>query len=288
MTHLTLDLQIGVVSHSEQLLQQLATIALAIWPNWHRQGVSAQWMQQVTTMCQRGEPPQIKGMAVVAQLRALGRVIAGSRLVLILEGEPQPLAAAELSVLIRLAEWLAAATQVDVAIVLSEALAADPAIDAIRYSAITLPAHTAIAEAEAAATTDTAPITAHNSARSPRFYPLFDQPHPESPGEQRLAQLLAADAELHTLFRFNQPLKTVYGSCFVVDLLWSAGRLVVEIDGFRYHSSPTAFEQDRQRDFELLLSGYYTIRLTHTSVMKTPEIAIAKIRDAVRWRYATL
>jgi len=285
MTHLTLDLQIGAAPHSEQLLQQLATTALALWPRWHTQGASLQWVRQVTAMCQRGEPPQIAGMAVVAQLRALGSVIAGSRLVLILESEPLPLAAAELSVLIRLAEWLAAATLVDVAIVLPAELAADPVVDAIRYGAITLPA---AAAAEALLTTDTASVSAYITARPTRIYPLLDHPHPESPGEQRLAQLLAADAELHTLFRFNQPLKTVYGSCFVVDLLWSAGRLVVEIDGFRYHSSPTAFEQDRQRDFELLLSGYYTIRLTHTSVMKTPEIAIAKIRDAVRWRYATL
>ena len=36
-----------------------------------------------------------------------------------------------------------------------------------------------------------------------------------------------------------------------VDMLWREQRLVVEVDGFAYHSGRAAFERDRRRDAAL-------------------------------------
>jgi very-short-patch-repair endonuclease len=41
-----------------------------------------------------------------------------------------------------------------------------------------------------------------------------------------------------------------------VDFLWRAQRVVVEIDGFRYHRGRAAFRRDRRRDRLLELAGY--------------------------------
>ena len=58
----------------------------------------------------------------------------------------------------------------------------------------------------------------------------------------------------------------------------------MEIDGYRCHSSRSDFANDRQRDYELQLSGYLVLRLTHDSVMADVELAIDKIRDLVKLR----
>jgi very-short-patch-repair endonuclease len=54
---------------------------------------------------------------------------------------------------------------------------------------------------------------------------------------------------------------TVLG--FEVDALWPDRRLVVELDGFRFHHHRGAFERDRERDAALQAAGYRVIRLTH-------------------------
>lgn len=42
---------------------------------------------------------------------------------------------------------------------------------------------------------------------------------------------------------------------YAVDFLWRSQRLVVEIDGFRFHSTRSAFEHDRRKDAALRAAG---------------------------------
>lgn len=49
---------------------------------------------------------------------------------------------------------------------------------------------------------------------------------------------------------------------YEVDFLWPAERVIVEVDGYRYHSSRHHFEEDRARDAFLVSRGYRIIRLT--------------------------
>jgi very-short-patch-repair endonuclease len=64
---------------------------------------------------------------------------------------------------------------------------------------------------------------------------------------------------------------------FVADVLWAKERLVVELDGYAFHRSRTAFERDRARDARLQLAGYRVIRITHRRLLSEPEAVIEEI-----------
>jgi very-short-patch-repair endonuclease len=59
---------------------------------------------------------------------------------------------------------------------------------------------------------------------------------------------------------------------------------VVELDGYSDHATRRAFIGDRQRDYELALSGYTVLRLANDEVMQDFGRAIEKIRNLVRLR----
>jgi very-short-patch-repair endonuclease len=65
-----------------------------------------------------------------------------------------------------------------------------------------------------------------------------------------------------------------------VDFLWSVQRLIVEVDGFAFHSSRAAFERDRVRDAELTAAGYRVIRVTWQRLVNEPEAVIATLAAA--------
>ena len=90
--------------------------------------------------------------------------------------------------------------------------------------------------------------------------------------------------ELGALFAFNQTVTTVHGSTPKVDLLWTEGRLVVELDGYESHGGRAAFALDRHRDYELMASGYVVLRLANDEIAQDYEKALEKIRDLARLR----
>jgi very-short-patch-repair endonuclease len=62
-----------------------------------------------------------------------------------------------------------------------------------------------------------------------------------------------------------------------VDVLWRRARLVIEIDGFDYHSTRAAFERDRRRDAELMQAGFRVVRLTWRQICDEPEAVVARL-----------
>ena len=62
---------------------------------------------------------------------------------------------------------------------------------------------------------------------------------------------------------------------YEVDMLWRAQRLVAELDGRTYHDD---FEQDRERDAELLAAGVRVVRVTWRRLTR------AEHREAARFR----
>ena len=56
-----------------------------------------------------------------------------------------------------------------------------------------------------------------------------------------------------------------------VDFAWRAQRLLVEVDGYGYHRSPSRFENDRERDIMLTLAGWHVLRFTWTQVTTRPD-----------------
>lgn len=69
-----------------------------------------------------------------------------------------------------------------------------------------------------------------------------------------------------------------------VDLAFGAQRLVIEVDGYQYHSSRTAFEQDRARDQDLAMNGWMVLRVTWNQLDTEPDAFLAKLVRILRLR----
>lgn len=67
----------------------------------------------------------------------------------------------------------------------------------------------------------------------------------------------------------------------VRDPYWPHRRLVVEADSYRWHRSPSALNDDRERDVELTLAGYTTLRFTWEQVTQRPEYVVRAILHAL-------
>jgi very-short-patch-repair endonuclease/predicted transcriptional regulator of viral defense system len=65
-----------------------------------------------------------------------------------------------------------------------------------------------------------------------------------------------------------------------VDFYFASKRLVVEVDGYRYHRTRRAFERDRERDAILAATGHRTLRFTHRQVTRRPREVAAAIRSS--------
>jgi very-short-patch-repair endonuclease len=69
-----------------------------------------------------------------------------------------------------------------------------------------------------------------------------------------------------------------------VDLYWPRHNLVVEFDGWAYHSSRAAFERDRRRDADLQLAGLRVLRVTHRMLTRGRDALIARLAIALHAR----
>ena len=64
---------------------------------------------------------------------------------------------------------------------------------------------------------------------------------------------------------------------FEVDFLWREQGVVVEIDGFRFHSSRRSFEHDRRKDATLQAAGLLTMRVTWIQMQSEAYAVIARL-----------
>lgn len=60
-----------------------------------------------------------------------------------------------------------------------------------------------------------------------------------------------------------------------------AGRLIVEIDGFEFHSNRTHYRQDRNRWNTATAKGYHTLRITAELVLGNPELFVQLVRESL-------
>jgi very-short-patch-repair endonuclease len=66
-----------------------------------------------------------------------------------------------------------------------------------------------------------------------------------------------------------------------VDMLWRPQGLVVEVDGFAYHSGRAAFERDRVRDARLAARGLRVMRITWRQLSARPHAVVARLAEAL-------
>jgi very-short-patch-repair endonuclease len=283
----------------ENVIELLADTARRLWPLWFTdtsfaechndtlgrsaacviarqaadsiRGVSQTWAEAAVMLALNGRKPRVQGIASAIELAQLSFALSRTGLILIMEPaemDQHPAA------LVDALEWIARNAPVAVVALLPRLPANEPPFDRLLYTARLITPEPGLIEPD--------PIATKIVSAVRWLAPWRGTPHPLSDTEQRLAKMLAGDLELAPLFGFNQIIKTVRGSRPRVDLVWTEGRLVVELDGYPDHSSLRSFIQDRHRDYELALSGYTVLRLANNEIAQDMEKAIEKIRDMVR------
>lgn len=118
---------------------------------------------------------------------------------------------------------------------------------------------------------------------------------PGRPGAPLLRALLAGEAgpsltrseaeeRLLNLIRKAQlpsPETNVRIGNYEVDFFWRRVRLVVEVDGFAFHSTARTFENDRRRDASLAARGIRVMRVTWKQLTGEPEATLVRLTQAL-------
>jgi very-short-patch-repair endonuclease len=78
------------------------------------------------------------------------------------------------------------------------------------------------------------------------------------------------------------PQYNVYVEDELVDAVWPAHRLVVEIDGWSFHRGKRSFAEDRRRDRKLVKAGWRVVRFTAQDVIERPG-AVARELSELLW-----
>ncbi|MGC4005255.1 MAG: DUF559 domain-containing protein [Pirellulales bacterium] len=269
--------------------------------------VPTDWLKRAVNACRmRLQPQYRKNTTAEIEAQQLALALGGGscKVVLIVRRDEQPQGA--LFDLSRKAEWLASETGWPVLVLIPIRLGDSPELDAIRYDRIEFDESPLEGSVEVDAETKRRELARRGIAESPSrrivpaesdlghettgapnvfVHPLIGRPHPRSRGENSLWNALQADAELNGLFRCNQPIRTTLGSRFLADFHWLAGGIVVEVDGYYWHSSRFAFAMDRRRDYELQLSGLLVLRLPHDETLLDVNEVLERIRRCVRLRF---
>jgi very-short-patch-repair endonuclease len=85
-------------------------------------------------------------------------------------------------------------------------------------------------------------------------------------------------------FRLPRPkINTKVGN-YEVDAYFKAEQLIVELDGYAYHSDRASFERDRNRDLDAKAEGRETIRITHRQITHQPGRLAARLEKILQNR----
>jgi very-short-patch-repair endonuclease len=102
---------------------------------------------------------------------------------------------------------------------------------------------------------DFAPLKAARSASLRAVLESYDQAPTRSELERRFRRMCRRHG-------IPMPETNVIIDGYLVDFVWRQRRLIVEVDGYRYHRAPSRFERDRERDVTLGMKGWTTRRFT--------------------------
>jgi very-short-patch-repair endonuclease len=255
------------------VLGRLAANVIARGAAERIRGLSLPWVEEAARLVLDNRTPRVGGAVPAIEVAQLALAISRFGIVLVADLSAAA-AGSNPAASVHALEWIAKHIQGAVVALFSKLPRNEPPFDRILYGARCV---------RAASNADLGTVSPEITADSagPWITPWHGQPHPLSDIERRLAKALSADAELGALFGFNQFVDTVRGSRPKVDLVWTEGRLVVEIDGYGSHGNRAAFMYDRHRDFELTLSGFRVLRLANDEIEQDIEKAVGKIRDLV-------
>lgn len=98
--------------------------------------------------------------------------------------------------------------------------------------------------------------------------------HTQSEAEDRFLALMSD-------VRLPRPEVDVSVEGYRVDFLWRAAKLVVEVDGFAFHSTAGRRSADKRRDAALAAAGYRTIRFGWDQLTKEPNLVQVQVAQAL-------
>lgn len=73
---------------------------------------------------------------------------------------------------------------------------------------------------------------------------------------------------------------------YEVDVLFRAEKLVIEIDGFAFHTDAVDFQKDRTKQNAIALNGHQVLRFTWLDLTEYPDRVVAEITQTLRFRRA--
>ncbi len=141
-----------------------------------------------------------------------------------------------------------------------------------------------------------------NDARLTRTFHVSDLAellarHPRHPATKRLTSFLEGARSGPTRSEFEDaftdfasryglpaPITNTELLGYEIDALFPEHRLIVELDGWDFHSDRATFESDRDRDAELLAAGYQTVRITWERLKSQPAREAARLRRILQAR----
>lgn len=107
--------------------------------------------------------------------------------------------------------------------------------------------------------------------------------HPRAPGATRIANLIGLEGtrtrsgwedgfpDFCRAHGLPAPVMGVPLLGYIVDALFPAERLIVELDGYQFHKGRISFESDRDRDADTLAHAYATVRMTWERIEQRPR-----------------
>lgn len=122
--------------------------------------------------------------------------------------------------------------------------------------------------------------------------------HPHARGRRRLLDLLnREEGPAFSRSRFERrlllltraaglpaPLANRRVAGYEVDLHWPQQRIVVEADGYAFHSQRAAFETDRARDARLASEGWVVLRFTWQQLLNDSHQVVARLAATLAGR----
>ncbi|HEV7847435.1 MAG TPA: hypothetical protein VGO83_14370 [Thermoleophilaceae bacterium] len=125
---------------------------------------------------------------------------------------------------------------------------------------------------------------------TPRMVEAVLARRPQTPGARKLRRVIHGDVRVSLSkleSRFLEllrdeglplPLTNRVAGGRRVDCRWPERRLTVELDGYRFHNSRHAWEQDRRREREARARGDEFRRYTYGDVMEDRRLMLAELR----------
>jgi hypothetical protein len=110
--------------------------------------------------------------------------------------------------------------------------------------------------------------------------------NPNHPGTKRTLAFVRAPTnspleddflEFARRYGLPTPVTNTYLLGYEIDVIYPRERVIVEVDGYGFHSDRHSFERDRKRDVIMLEAGIVTVRITEERMKQEPETEASRL-----------